>query len=75
MLPPDGRMFPDAADLSPDKFVWSHVKRTGVTQRLLQKGENLAEKINEQLSEIRNHLILFVHSSIPLLSLIFAIVK
>jgi transposase len=43
-----------APDLNPDELVWSHVKRTGVARRPLQKGEKLEEKITEQLSEIQN---------------------
>lgn len=43
-----------APDLNPDELVWSHVKRTGVARRPLQKGEKLEEKITGQLSEIQN---------------------
>lgn len=43
-----------APDLNPDELVWSHVKRTGVARRPLQKGEKLEEKITKQLSEIQN---------------------
>jgi transposase len=43
-----------APDLNPDELVWSHVKRTGVARRPLQKGEKLEEKINDQLAEIKN---------------------
>lgn len=43
-----------APDLNPDELVWSHVKRTGVARRPLQKGEKLEEKIAEQLSDIQN---------------------
>lgn len=43
-----------APDLYPDELVWSHVKRTGVARRPLQKGEKLEEKINEQLFEIES---------------------
>jgi transposase len=43
-----------APDLNPDELVWSHVKRTGVARRPLQKGENLEQKITEQLSEIQS---------------------
>jgi transposase len=41
-----------APDLNPDELVWSHVKRTGVARRPLQKGEKLGSKIHEQLSQI-----------------------
>jgi transposase len=40
-------------DLNPDELVWSHVKRTGVARRPLQKGEKLEEKITEQLAKIQ----------------------
>lgn len=43
-----------APDLNPDELVWSHVKRTGVARRPLQKGEKLEEKIAGQLSDIQN---------------------
>lgn len=43
-----------APDLNPDELVWSHVKRTGVARRPLQKGEKLEQKITEQLTEIQN---------------------
>lgn len=43
-----------APDLNPDELVWSHVKRTGVARRPLQKGEKLEQKITEQLAEIQN---------------------
>lgn len=43
-----------APDLNPDELVWSHVKRTGVARRPLRKGENLNEKITEQLAEIQD---------------------
>jgi transposase len=42
-----------APDLNPDELVWSHVKRTGVARRPLQKGENLRERIEEQLALIK----------------------
>lgn len=42
-----------APDLNPDELVWSHVKRTGVARRPLQKGETLREKIYEQLANLQ----------------------
>lgn len=42
-----------APDLNPDEWVWSHVKRTGTARRPLRKGENLREKIEEQLAKIQ----------------------
>jgi transposase len=41
-----------APDLNPDELVWSHVKRTGVARRPLQKGGKLGSKIHEQFSQI-----------------------
>lgn len=41
-----------APDLNPDELVWSHVKRTGVARRPLQKGEKLGPPIHEQLTGI-----------------------
>jgi transposase len=43
-----------APDLNPDELVWSHVKRTGVARRPLQKGEKLEPKIREQLEQIQH---------------------
>lgn len=42
-----------APDLNPDELVWSHVKRTGVARRPLQKGEKLRDKIDMQLAELK----------------------
>jgi transposase len=42
-----------APDLNPDELVWSHVKRTGVARRPLRKGEQLKEKVDNQLAEIQ----------------------
>lgn len=44
-----------APDLNPDELVWSHAKRTGNARRPLQKGENLQERINDQLARIGNN--------------------
>ena len=41
-----------APDLNPDELVWSHVKRSGVARRPLQKGEKLGPRIQEQLAQI-----------------------
>ena len=43
-----------APDLNPDELVWSHAKRTGNARRPLQKGEDLQQRINEQLAGIGN---------------------
>jgi hypothetical protein len=43
-----------ALHINPDELAWSHVKRTGVARRPLQKGEKLKEKITKQRSEIKN---------------------
>jgi transposase len=43
----------DAPEPNPDERVWSHVKRTGVARRPLQKGEKLEPRIHEQLAQIR----------------------
>jgi len=44
-----------APDLNPDELVWSHVKRTGVARRPLQRGENLGQRIEQQLAQIQNN--------------------
>jgi transposase len=38
-----------APDLNPDELVWSHAKRTGVARSPLKKGENLQQRIDQQL--------------------------
>ena len=61
-----------APDLNPDELVWSHVKRTGVARRPLQKGEELGPKIHEQLAKIgRNPKLVrsfFKHPSVSYIS-------
>lgn len=48
-----------APDLNPDELVWSHVKRTGTARRPLQKGEQLRDKIEAQLTALKRmpHLV------------------
>jgi transposase len=41
-----------APDLNPDELVWSHVKRSGVARRPLQRGEKLGPRIHEQLAQV-----------------------
>jgi transposase len=61
-----------APDLNPDERVWSHVKRTGVAWRPLQKGEKLEPKIRGQLKQIQHDPTLvrsfFQHSSVTYIS-------
>lgn len=61
-----------APDLNPDEPVWSHVKRTGVARRPLQKGERLEERVHEQLQAIADHPELvrsfFKHPSVAYIS-------
>ncbi len=46
--------FPNyAPELNTEKFVWSHMKRTGVAKTPLQKGEQLREKIEAQLAALK----------------------
>ena len=42
-----------APELNPDEMVWSHMKRTGVAQTPLRKGEKLRDKIDAQLAVIK----------------------
>lgn len=44
-----------APDLNPDELVWSHVKRTGVARRPLQKGERLKERVHDRLQDIKDN--------------------
>lgn len=48
-----------APELNPDELVWSHMKRTGVARNPLRKGEQLNEKVEAQLADIRRtpHLV------------------
>ncbi len=61
-----------APDLNPDELVWSHTKRTGVARRPLRKGENLEEKVNEQLKAVADNPALvrsfFGHPSVAYIS-------
>lgn len=61
-----------APDLNPDELVWSHVKRTGVARRPLQKGERLEERVQEQLQAIADNPRLvrsfFKHPSVAYIS-------
>ena len=61
-----------APDLNPDELVWSHTKRTGVARRPLRKGENLEEKVNEQLQAVADSPALvrsfFGHPSVSYIS-------
>jgi len=42
-----------APDLNTDELVRSHVKRTGTARPPLQQGEELREKIEEQLAKLQ----------------------
>ena len=44
-----------APELNPDELVWSHVKRTGTARRPLQKGEQLAGRIDSELATVRDN--------------------
>lgn len=61
-----------APDLNPDELVWSHTKRTGTARRPLRKGENLQEKVTEQLQAVANNPALvrsfFGHPSVAYIS-------
>ncbi|WP_414695015.1 IS630 family transposase [Paraburkholderia sp.] len=54
-----------APDLNPDELVWSHVKRSRIARRPLQKGEKLGPRIHEQLARIGQNpmLVRGVHPS------------
>ena len=44
-----------APDLNPDELVWSHVKRTGTARNPLQKGEQLQDRIEAELSALQRN--------------------
>jgi transposase len=45
---------PYAPDLNPDEFVWSHLKTNGTSKKPLRKNESLKERVNDDLSKIKN---------------------
>ena len=42
-----------APDLNPDEFVWSHMKKNGVSKKPLKKNESLSNRIEEDLANIK----------------------
>jgi len=42
-------------DLNPDEFVWSHMKKNGVSKKPLKKNESLRERIEDDLLRIHNN--------------------
>lgn len=42
-----------APDLNPDEFVWSHMKKNGVSKKPLKKNESLSDRIEEDLANIK----------------------
>ncbi len=42
-----------APDLNPDEFVWSHMKKNGVSKKPLKKNEALRNRIEEDLAKIK----------------------
>ena len=42
-----------APDLNPDEFVWSHMKKNGVSKKPLKKNEALRERVEEDLLKIK----------------------
>jgi transposase len=42
-----------APDLNPDEFVWSHMKKNGVSKKPLKKNESLSSRIEEDLARIK----------------------
>ena len=45
---------PYAPDLNPDEFVWSHLKTNGTSKKPLRQNESLKERVNNDLSNIKN---------------------
>src|SRR5881296_2663590 len=42
-----------APDLNPDEFVWSHMKKNGVSKKPLKKNESLRQRVEEDLLKIK----------------------
>ena len=41
-------------DLNPDEFVWNHLKQNGTSKKPLKKDESLKERVNQDLTNIKN---------------------
>ena len=46
---------PYSPDLNPDEFVWSHMKKNGVSKNPLKKNESLRQRVEEDLVAIYNN--------------------
>lgn len=44
-----------APDLNPDEFVWSYMKKQGVSKKPLKKNESLKERVEEDLNKIKRN--------------------
>ena len=44
---------PYAPDLNPDEFVWSHMKKNGISKKPLRKNEALRERVTTDLAAIK----------------------
>lgn len=44
---------PDAPDLNPDEFAWSHLKPNGTSKKPLRKNEALRQRVEQDLAEIK----------------------
>ena len=42
-------------DLNPDEFVWSHMKKNGVSKKPLKKNESLRDRVEEDLANIHGN--------------------
>jgi transposase len=44
-----------APDLNPDEFVWSHMKKNGVSKKPLKKNESLRDRVEEDIVDIQGN--------------------
>jgi len=44
-----------APDLNPDEFVWSHMKKNGVSKKPLKKNESLRERVERDIGSIQGN--------------------
>jgi transposase len=44
-----------APDLNPDEFVWNHLRQAGVTKTPLKQNEQLKERVEKDLAQIKNN--------------------
>jgi len=44
-----------APDLNPDEFVWSHMKKNGVSKTPLRQNESMKDRVEHDLAHIKSN--------------------